>query len=132
MTRPHLTRPALLAATTACLVTGLVSGLTLAGPASATKPGSDSSTGTGSVFEVNPVQSSGDESLTDQKDSATAVPLADYATVPLRNLDGSGRLSGTWVNVRSSTGAAAYSPTNTFSYTRDDDRFEQVMAYFWV
>ncbi len=26
----------------------------------------------------------------------------------------------------------AYSATNTFSYTRDDDRFEQVMAYFWV
>jgi Zn-dependent metalloprotease len=52
--------------------------------------------------------------------------------VPLRNLDGSGRLIGKWVNVRSSTGPAAYSPTNTFLYRRDDDRFEQVMAYFWV
>ena len=29
-------------------------------------------------------------------------------------------------------GTAAYSPTNTFVYSRDDDRFEQVMAYFWV
>lgn len=135
MTHHQHTKPAALAAT-ACLVTGLVAGLVaglaLAGPATATQAGSGSSTGTGSVFEVNPVQSSGDESLTDQKDSATAVPLSDYTTVPLRNLDGSGNLVGKWVNVRSSTGDAAYSPTNTFSYTRDDDRFEQVMAYFWV
>ena len=46
------------------------------------------------VFMVNPVQSSGDETLTDQKDSATAVPVSDYATVQLRNLDGSGTLTG--------------------------------------
>ena len=31
-----------------------------------------------------------------------------------------------------STGTPAYSPTNTFLYTRDADQFEQVMAYFWV
>ncbi|HET9996822.1 MAG TPA: bacillolysin, partial [Nocardioides sp.] len=29
-------------------------------------------------------------------------------------------------------GPEAYSPTNTFNFTRDDDRFEQVMAYYWV
>jgi len=52
--------------------------------------------------------------------------------VALRNLDGSGYLSGKWANVRTNTGPAAYSTTNTFSYTRNDDRFEQVMAYFWV
>ncbi|CAI9416598.1 M36 family metallopeptidase [Nocardioides sp. T2.26MG-1] len=109
-----------------------LAGVVLAAPATATKPGSGTSSGTGSVFMVNPVQSSGDQTLTDQKDSAAAVPAAAYATVPLRNLDGSGYLRGAWVNVRSATGAAAYSPTNTFSYLRDDDRFEQVMAYFWV
>ena len=26
----------------------------------------------------------------------------------------------------------AYSTTNTFDYHRNDDRFEQVMAYYWV
>ena len=117
-----------LAATAACLVTGLA----LGAPAQATKPGSGTSTGTASVFEVNPVQSTGNQSLTDQKDSATAVPASAYATVQLRNLDGSGKLVGKWANVRTATGTPAYSPTNTFSYTRNDDRFEQVMAYFWV
>jgi zinc metalloprotease ZmpB len=121
-------KPAGLVAVAACLVTGVA----LAAPASATKPGSGSPLGTGSVFKVNPVQSSGNQFLTDQKDSGSAVPASEYATVQLRNLDGSGRLVGKWVNVRGSTGAAAYSPTNTFVYTRDDDRFEQVMAYFWV
>jgi hypothetical protein len=121
-----------LGATAACLVTGLAAGTTLTAPASATKPGSAGAVGTGSVFRVNPVQSSGDQSLTDQKDSAAAVPATAYATVPLRNLDGSGNLVGRWVNVRSATGPLAYSATNTFRYTRDDDRFEQVMAYFWV
>ena len=110
----------------------LAAGVSATSPASATKPGSGSTTGTGRVFMVNPVQSSGDQSLTDQGDSAAAVRLDDYATVELRNLDGSGRLVGAWANVRGNTGPAAYSTTNSFSYLRDDDRFEQVMAYFWV
>lgn len=113
-------------------LSGVLGGLVLSAPATATKPGSGSAQGTGSVFMVNPVQSSGDQTLTDQKDAATAVPASAYASVPLRNLDGSGYLRGAWVNVRSTTGDPAYSPTNTFSYLRDDDRFEQVMAYFWV
>ena len=126
MTHTPRTTVALLAA--ACLLGGGA----LASPATATKPGSGSATGTGSVFMVNPVQSSGDQSLTDQKDAAAAVPATAYATVPLGNLDGSGYLVGRWANVRSNTGPAAYSTSNTFAYTRDDDRFEQVMAYFWV
>ena len=125
----HLRRTSFLLTATA--LTACV-GVALAAPVQADKPPSGSSVGTGSVFEVNPVQSTGDQTLTDQKDSASAVPATAYDEVQLRNLDGSGRLVGTWVNVRSSTGPEAYSPTNTFTYTRDDDRFEQVMAYFWV
>ena len=30
------------------------------------------------------------------------------------------------------TGARAYAPDDQFHYRRDDDRFEQVMAYYWV
>ncbi len=71
-----------------------------------------SSTGLAAVFMVNPVQSSGDQDLSDQKDSATAVPASEYATVTLRNLDGSGYLSGDWANVRSTTGTQAHSDTN--------------------
>ncbi|MGF0174424.1 M4 family metallopeptidase [Streptomyces sp. Marseille-Q5077] len=83
------------------------------------------------VFMVNPVQSSGDQTLTDGKDAAAAVPATAYATVALRNLDGSGGLSGRWASVRSDTGASARIADAT-SYDRHDDQFEQVMAYFWV
>jgi Zn-dependent metalloprotease len=93
---------------------------------------STSSTGTGSVFASNPVQSLGDESLTDQKDSDAAVPAAAYQSVELTNLDGSGYLQGDYANVYSSTGRRAFSPTNTFTYTRHQDQFEQVMAYYWI
>jgi hypothetical protein len=84
------------------------------------------------VFKVNPVQSSGIQTLTDMKDADTAVPMSEYASVQLRNLDGSGYLRGKWATVKSSTGTPAFSPTNTFAYTRHADQFEQVMAYFWV
>jgi len=106
--------------------------LTIVSSVSAAKPGNGSSTGTASVFVSNPVQSLGDESLTDQKDSDAAVPAAAYYTVALRDLDGSGFLRGKWANVVSETGNPAYSPTNTFKYTRSQDEFEQVMAYYWV
>ena len=62
--------------------------------------------GTGQVFKVNPVQSSGNQALTDMKDSDAAVPLSEYASVPLRNLDGSGYLRGKWATIQSSTGHA--------------------------
>lgn len=103
-----------------------------AAPAAAAPAPPTGSTGTAKVFKVNPVQATGDETLTDQNDSASAVPSAAYATVPLRNLDGSGTLTGRWVAVESATGKPASSATNTFVYDRSDDRFEQVMAYFWV
>ncbi len=117
---------------TAATGTALVLTAAWAAPSSAAPRPAAGSTGTASVFMVNPVQSSGDQSLTDDKDSATAVPSDQYATVTLTNLDGSGYLRGDWANVVSETGPAAYSPTNTFTYRRDDDRFEQVMAYYWV
>jgi hypothetical protein len=97
----------------------------------ATRSGTGS-TGVGSVFAVNPVQELGLEGLTDQKDSDAAVPAAAYHDVALTNLDGSGYLCGDYACVRTSTGDLAYSPTNTFRYTRHDDRFEQVMAYYWI
>jgi len=108
-----------------------VAGIVVAA-AMAAKPPSGSSTGIGSVFVSNPVQSLGDESLTDQKDSDAAVPASAYHTVTLTNLDGSGFLSGDYANVVSETGNPAFSNTNTFVYTRHQDEFEQVMAYYWV
>jgi hypothetical protein len=100
--------------------------------AGATKPGSGGSTGSAQVFVPNPVQSLGDESLTDQKDADSAVPAAAYHAVKLTNLDGSGFLHGDYATIYSETGNPAYSPTNTFAYTRHQDEFEQVMAYYWI
>jgi hypothetical protein len=84
------------------------------------------------VFVSNPVQSLGDESLTDQKDSDAAVPAGAYHTVLLTNLDGSGFLRGDYANIINEVGDPAFSPTNTFVYTRHNDGFEQVMAYYWI
>jgi hypothetical protein len=106
--------------------------LVLVSSISAAKPGPGTSTGTGTVFVSNPVQSLGDETLTDQKDSDAAVPVSAYYKVTLTNLDGSGFLRGDYANVVSETGNPAYSPTNTFNYTRSQDEFEQVMAYYWI
>ncbi|HEV2886408.1 MAG TPA: M36 family metallopeptidase [Jatrophihabitans sp.] len=128
MLTPRTTRVAL----AGCALAALTVQLSPAAYAGAAKPDVSSSTGTASVFKVNPVQSSGNESLTDDNDSATAVPASEYATVQLRNLDGSGYLTGKWVSVQSATGTPAYSATNTFVYDRHADQFEQVMAYFWV
>lgn len=103
----------------------------LAAPAADAKPPTGATTAKALVFIPNPVQSSGVESLTDQKDSATAVPVGDYYEVTLTDLDGSGYLNGTWANVKSTTGTPAYTTNGTYFYDRHDDQFEQVMAYFW-
>jgi hypothetical protein len=93
---------------------------------------SDSSRGTGTVFLPNPVADLQDESLTDQKDADYPALQPAYHTVTLTNLDGSGYLRGDWASVLSETGNPAFSATNTFAYHRNDDRFEQVMAYYWI
>ena len=79
-----------------------------------------------------PSSRSDNQDLTDDKDAKSAVPMSAYATVPLNNLDGSGYLRGKWAYVESSTGTPAYSSKGQYFFTRDQDQFEQVMAYFWV
>jgi zinc metalloprotease ZmpB len=90
------------------------------------------STGTGQVFLPNPVAELQNQNLTDQKDADYPALAKAYHTVTLTNLNGSGYLVGDWAQIRSSTGPLAFSSTNTFTYRRDDDRFEQVMAYYWI
>jgi hypothetical protein len=98
----------------------------------AAKGGPGTSTGTGQVFLPNPVAELQDQSLTDQKDADYPELQPAYHVVNLTNLDGSGYLRGDWANIRSETGDPAFSSDNTFIYNRHDDRFEQVMAYYWV
>jgi hypothetical protein len=90
------------------------------------------STGTGTVFLPNPVADLQDQTLTDRKDTDYPALQRAYHDVTLTNLDGSGRLEGDWVNIHSQTGKDVVSATNTFRFHRDEDGFEQVMAYYWV
>jgi zinc metalloprotease ZmpB len=114
------------------ILIGLVLAGVFAGGAIAADPGPGTSTGTGTVFLPNPVADLQDQSLTDQKDADYAALAPAYHGVTLTNLDGSGFLRGDWANIVSETGDPAFSPTNTFDYRRNDDRFEQVMAYHWI
>src|SRR4051794_9302666 len=72
------------------------------------------STGTGQVFLPNPVASTGNQELTDLKDTDYPALASAYRVVTLANRDRSGYLRGDWANVVSSTDPLAYSPTNTF------------------
>jgi len=88
--------------------------------------------GTGRVFDPNPVVSRQNESLVDDRDADRAVPTAAYSWVALHHLAGSGRLSGSYANIALPVSGQATSSINAFSYSRHDDRFEQVMAYYAV
>jgi hypothetical protein len=115
------------------LVAALAAALAFVAPitASAKQP-TGCTSGTALVFLPNPVVSSGDTTLTDQKDADYAALNDERVNVALTGLDGSGYLRGTWANVVSETGNPAYETDCTWDYTRNDDRFEQVMAYYWV
>ncbi len=99
--------------------------------AAGTRPGGPD-TAAATVFLPNPVADLGDQTLTDQKDADYPALAPAYHDVVLTNLDGSGYLAGDWAQIVSETGAPAYSPAGQFRYHRDDDRFEQVMAYYWI
>jgi subtilisin-like proprotein convertase family protein/transcriptional regulator CtsR len=89
--------------------------------------------GSGLVFNPNPVQSSGNAALADSDDADSATLNDQRVSVTLRNLEGNGRLQGTFCSTApTSTQARANEPTNTFNYTRNDDRFEEVMSYYWI
>jgi hypothetical protein len=86
----------------------------------------------GLVFNPNPVVTSGNLNLTDQDDADYDALNNQRFSVTLTGLDGSGYLRGTWASVTTGTGTLAYETDCTYDYTRHDDRFEQVMAYYWV
>lgn len=127
-------RPAFLCSVSVSVSVLVVGSWLVSGPVlgAAGKPPSNSSVGTATVFLPNPVADLGDQTLTDQKDADYAALAPAYHDVTLTNLDGTGFLVGDWAQVVSETGDPAYSGTNQFHYRRDDDRFEQVLAYYWV
>ncbi|MGI8888748.1 MAG: M36 family metallopeptidase, partial [Nocardioidaceae bacterium] len=87
-------------------------------------------TGTGRVFDPNPVVKLQDESLRDHRDSATAVPPAGYTIRALRHLNFSHSLRGRWVRIMNHNRVS--SPTDTYRFNRREEGFEQVNVYYSV
>jgi hypothetical protein len=116
------------------LVALLAVALTAIAPVAAVaKQPAGCTSGSALVFNPGPTVTSGDLTLTDQKDRDYAALNDERVAVTLTGLDGSGYLRGTWAIVVSETGNPAYGGAEcAFEYTRSDDRFEQVMAYYWV
>jgi Zn-dependent metalloprotease len=88
--------------------------------------------GTGKVFSPNPVVSQQNERLTDGDDADSAVPASAYRSVKLSDLDGSGYLKGKYATLTGAKSKLAYNKGNQFNYTRSNDFFEQVNAYWAV
>ena len=95
-------------------------------------PANPASTALALVFNPNPVATTMDNTLRDDKDADSALLNDERVQVTLTNLDGSGYLRGEYATVVSETGDPAFATDGTYFYTRHDDRFEQVMAYYWV
>ncbi|MGW6277773.1 M4 family metallopeptidase [Kribbella sp. NPDC055071] len=93
---------------------------------------SDNIDGRGSVFDPNPVVSTKNEKLTDMNDKNQDALFLAQKNVILRNLDGSGKLNGTYVNITEAKGGVAQNKNNSFVYQRANDKFEQVETYYQV
>jgi len=84
-------------------------------------------TGKGRVFIPNPVVALKDIGLTPESD----IPEDAYTTVVLKGLEGSGFLSGEYVDTYY-TPNRTYEPSHLFYYKRGDSRFCEVMTYYHI
>ncbi len=97
-------------------------------------------TGTGQVFDPDPMTKLNDDTLTDQNDADAAIPAGGYDTRTLTDLDaavgGLYSLSGTWASIIDNELPTVAPPTladpNAFIYTRNPDEFEAVNCYFQI
>lgn len=87
--------------------------------------------GTGLVFDMTPTASTGTATLTDGNDQTNATLDAARFAVTLPRLDGTGVLRGPWVDAMPLNANQRTSAANlAFAFNRQDDRFEEVMAYY--
>ena len=89
------------------------------------------SDGRGRVFLPNPVVSLNNDSLFDMKDKDQGVFEAAYKAVMLKGLKPGGYLKGAYADT-TKTPKCARSSNFEYFYTREDDRFEEVMAYYHI
>lgn len=88
--------------------------------------------GTGRVFDPNPLTFHDRQDIRDRRDKNQPILADAYRDVTLRRLGPSGRLAGKWARVTEANVGRAQSDTGTFVYTRSDEEFEQVSAYYGV
>lgn len=88
--------------------------------------------GTGRVFITNAVVATGDNTLSDQNDSPSAVPDSAYSTVTLLDLDGSGFLNGPFVNTGPTSNRVNRADNDFTDLNRGDAGFEEVEAYWAI
>ncbi|MBC7690839.1 MAG: M36 family metallopeptidase [Methylotenera sp.] len=89
------------------------------------------STGSGYIFNIDPMVSSGNQSL-----APNSTQLDSYRSrVNLERLGGRGVLEGSYVEVRNglscSEGFGASDSRNQFLYPHNDQRFQEVMGYYY-
>ena len=87
--------------------------------------------GKGTVFFPNPVVTLDRDDLYDRKDRDQSIFQNAYRTVTLKGLKPGGCLAGPYADT-TKTRRCARSATNEFLYTRYDDHFEEVMAYYHI
>ncbi len=92
--------------------------------------------GSGNSFVPNPYQTQGSGvGLIDNNDANSVALNSQLISVPLPRLDeGTGLIRGQWADLSSFNSPTlpdvdANEPTRVYQYTRDDDRFEQVVIY---
>lgn len=83
----------------------------------------------GTVFKPSAVVKLQNPGLTDQNDSADAVPAEAYEQVDLLGLDDSGYLTGEYASTENTSGRVQ-SSDGEFHFDRSQDGFEEVMVYF--
>ena len=88
-------------------------------------------TGTGQVFLVNAVVATRDNTLRDNKDSASAVPSSAYRMVSLPGLDGTGFLDGRYASSSASKKRVS-SASQTFVFDRSQNGFSETMGYYFL
>lgn len=88
-----------------------------------------SASGWAKVFDPNPVHSSRDTSLSDNRDADSPALTDARVLVELKNLDGSGRLRGTWADVTFTPNPAFRTNLDWRHITRADPVFEQLVCY---
>ncbi len=91
--------------------------------------------GTGLVFDPDPITSTQDSTLEDHNDAAEAIPEDAYSEVDLLSIsqddDNLIVLTGPFVDTSPTDRRARLEEPN-FRFDREDDRFEEVMAYYHI